>query len=49
MGANALVDTGATTTFISSRLAKSLNIQPIGKVRLQGVAQASYQNYCLFQ
>jgi hypothetical protein len=48
IAANALVNTGATTTCISSKLANSLNIQPIGKVRLQGVAQVNFHNSYLF-
>jgi hypothetical protein len=48
IGARALVDTGATTTCISSRLAGALKIEPIGKVPLQGVAKVSYHNSYLF-
>jgi hypothetical protein len=46
--ARALIDTGATTTCISSRLAAQLRIQPIGKVPVQGVSSVSYHNSYLF-
>jgi Aspartyl protease len=44
----ALVDTGATTTCISARVAEHLKMQPIGKVPVQGVSQVSYHNSYLF-
>lgn len=48
ISARALIDTGATTTCISARLAKQLKMQPIGKVPIQGVSRASYHNSYLF-
>src|SRR5580700_2973289 len=45
---NALVDTGATTTCITEALAKRLNMQPIGKVPLYGVAGIAHHNNYLF-
>jgi len=48
ISARALIDAGATTTCISTRLAQKLKIQPIGKVPIQGVSRASYHNSYLF-
>jgi hypothetical protein len=45
---NALIDTGATTTCISSGLATRLNLQPIGKVPIHGVSGVAHHNNYLF-
>lgn len=45
---NALVDTGATTTGITSRLAAQLQLQPVGKVPIQGVGGVQHHNSYLF-
>ena len=47
-GCRALIDTGATTTCISRRLATILNFQPIGKVPVHGVAGIVHHNSYLF-
>jgi hypothetical protein len=44
----ALIDTGATTTCISKRLATILQLQPIGKVPVHGVAGIVHHNSYLF-
>jgi Aspartyl protease len=44
----ALIDTGATTTCISASLASALQLQPIGKVAIHGVAGIAYHNNYLF-
>ncbi|MFI4987321.1 MAG: aspartyl protease family protein [Alphaproteobacteria bacterium] len=45
---NALIDTGATTTGITSRLATQLHLQPIGKVPIHGVGGVQIHNSYLF-
>jgi hypothetical protein len=44
----ALIDTGATTTCITSGLASRLNLTPIGKVPVHGVSGNAYHNNYLF-
>lgn len=44
----ALIDTGATITCVSSRLAKILKLQPVGKVPVHGVAGIVPHNSYLF-
>jgi hypothetical protein len=44
----ALLDTGATTTCITKKVADSLGLTPIGKVQVQGVAGPSFLNNYLF-
>jgi hypothetical protein len=46
--ANALVDTGATVTGISSNVVSALNMQPIGKVPVHGSGGANLHNGYLF-
>jgi hypothetical protein len=45
---DALVDTGATTTGITSRLAARLQMQPVGRVSLQGIGGVQHHNSHLF-
>lgn len=45
---NALIDTGATTTGISSRLAAQLQLQPVGKIPIHGVGGVQHHNSYLF-
>ena len=47
-GVRALIDTGATTTCITSRLARDLNLQPVGKVQVHGVSGVVAHNSYLF-
>jgi hypothetical protein len=44
----ALIDTGATTTGITSNLATRLQMQPVGKVPIHGVGGVQYHNSYLF-
>lgn len=44
----ALIDTGATTTGISKKLAAAVGIQPIGKAPVHGVGGIIHQNLYLF-
>lgn len=46
---NALIDTGAMTTGIASQLAAQLQLQPIGKVQIQGVGGVQHHNSHLFR
>jgi hypothetical protein len=46
---NALVDTGAQGTCITSDAAEKVGLAPIGKVPIQGVAGLSYHNNYLFR
>jgi hypothetical protein len=45
---DALVDTGATTTGITSRLAARLQMQPVGRVPIHGVGGVQHHNSHLF-
>jgi hypothetical protein len=45
----ALIDTGATATAITNRLAVQLQLQPIGKVQIHGVAGVQHHNSYLFR
>jgi hypothetical protein len=45
---NALVYTGATTTSIADGLATRLNLQPVGKMAVQGVGGVKHHNSYLF-
>jgi hypothetical protein len=45
---SALVDTGATTSGITSALAAQLQLQPVGKVSIHGVAGVQHHNSYLF-
>jgi hypothetical protein len=45
---NALIDTGATTTGITSNLATRLQMQPVGKVPIHGVGGVQHHNSHLF-
>ncbi len=47
--ARALIDTGATTTCITSALATHLNLAPVGKINVQGVSGVVAHNSYLFQ
>lgn len=44
----ALVDTGATLTGITSRLANLLELQPVGKIPIHGVGGVQHHNSHLF-
>ena len=44
----ALVDTGATTTCITPKVAEMVGLEPIGKVPIQGVSGQSFHNNFLF-
>lgn len=46
---NALVDTGAQATCITSAAAERVGLAPIGKVPIQGVAGLSFHNNYLFR
>lgn len=46
---NALVDTGAQATCITSAAAEKVGLLPIGKVAIQGVAGLSFHNNYLFR
>lgn len=48
-GANALIDTGATGTCISQRLAQRQNLSPIGKVMVHGVSGPAQHNSYAFK
>lgn len=48
VGAYALIDTGATMTCITSRLAAQVGLQPIGKVQVHGVGGMVSHNSYLF-
>jgi hypothetical protein len=45
---NALVDTGATTTALADALPPRLNLQPVGKLPVQGVGGLQAHNSYLF-
>jgi len=45
---SALIDTGATTTGITSRLAAQLQMQPVGRVPIHGVGGVQHHNSHLF-
>lgn len=45
---SALLDTGATCTCITKRVAESVGLLPIGKVPIHGVSGLSYHNNYLF-
>lgn len=44
----ALVDTGSQTTCITRDVARALDLHPVGKIPIRGVAGISYHNYYLF-
>lgn len=44
----ALVDTGATSTAISAKVATDVGLQPIGKMQVFGVAGSQYHNFYTF-
>jgi predicted aspartyl protease len=44
----ALVDTGATSTCITQRVASEVGLLPVGKVPIMGVSGQSYHNNYLF-
>jgi hypothetical protein len=48
VGFQALIDTGATTTGITSKLAGIIGLQPIGKVPIHGVGGVQHHNSYLF-
>ena len=45
---NALLDTGATQTMITTRVVKRLGLQPIGSVEVSGVAGTAWRLVYLF-
>jgi hypothetical protein len=49
VGVPALIDTGATTTGITTALAAQLQMQPVGKMPIQGVGGVQHRNSHLFQ
>lgn len=44
----ALIDTGAQSTAISSRVAAAVGLQPVGKMQVFGVSGSQYHNYYTF-
>jgi hypothetical protein len=44
----ALVDTGASSTAISAKVAAAVGLQPVGKMRVFGVAGSQYHNFYTF-
>jgi hypothetical protein len=49
VGVQALIDTGATTTAITTALAARLSLQPIGIMPIHGVGGVQHHNSHLFQ
>jgi hypothetical protein len=47
--AQALIDTGATTTCLSHKAIETLGLQPVGKVQVHGVAGIAEHNSYLFK
>jgi hypothetical protein len=46
--ANALIDTGATTTGLTTSLIAKLNMQPVGKIPIHGAGGVQHHNANLF-